>query len=136
MSLVTGRDCDLTIAAKSYAGVVQSFALDFESESVEYPTLGGTLAGPGSESGTLTITFAYDSGETDSLFDALWTAAEAGSKIAYVGKVGKATFTGNAVAKRPSAGADAENPSETVVELTLDGMPVKGTAAASLSSKP
>lgn len=130
MALVTGRDCDLTIGTKAYAGVVSSFALDFDSESVEYATLAGVIAGSGSETGTLTITFAYDAGETpNSLFDDLWTAAAAGTKVAYVAKVGKATFSGNAVAKRPSASGDAENPSETTVEMTLDGMPTKANAS-------
>jgi hypothetical protein len=137
MALVTGRDCDLTIGTKAYAGVVSSFALDFDSESLEYATLGGTLAGAGSETGTLTITFAYDSGDTpNSLFDDLWTAAAAGQKVAYVAKVGKSTFSGNAIAKRPSAQADAENPSETVVEMTLDGMPTKAAASTLAAPAP
>jgi hypothetical protein len=125
MSLITGKDCDITIATKSHKGVVNNFELAFEQDSVEYATLAGPLAGPGSETGTLTLTWAYDSGETTSLFDDLWAATDAGTPIAYVATVGKSTFTGNAVAKRPNAPADAEGPSECSVELSLNGIPVK-----------
>lgn len=134
MALVTGKDCDLTIAAKAYAGVVNTYELAFDMEASEYQTLAGPLAAPGAETGTLTITAAYDSGETDSLYDALWDAAVAGTAIAYVATVGASTFTGSAVAKRPGANAVAGEVSEFTVDLALDGMPVKAPKVAVQSS--
>jgi hypothetical protein len=130
MALVTGRDCDLTIGGKPYAGIVNRYELSFDSDSQTYDTLSGPLAVAGSESGTLAVTFAYDSGATDSLFDALWTAADAGTNVQYVATVGSSTFTGEAVPKRPNAAAVAGEVSEVSVDLTLSGMPTKGTAAA------
>ena len=123
--IVTGKDCDISIGAKDFAGVVNTFELAFDSTAVEYQTLTGPIAGPGSETGTLTITFAYDSEETDSLFDTLWDATEAGTPVTYIAKVGASTFTGNAVAKRPNANAVAGEVSEVSVDMALDGMPVK-----------
>jgi len=128
MPLITGKDCDLTIGGKSFDNVVNLFALAFETEKLEYQTLAGPRAAGGSESGTLGITFAYDSGEADSLFDALWTAA--GSSVAYVATVGGTKFTGNAIAVRPGANATAGEVSEVEVELTLDGIPAKAPVVA------
>lgn len=126
MALVTGRDCELTVGAKAYAAVVNRFELSFDSDTQTYQTLAGPVAVGGSESGTLSVTFAYDSGQTDSLFDALWTAADAGTNVQYVATVGSSTFTGEAVPKRPNAAANAGEVSEVSVDLTLSGMPTKG----------
>jgi hypothetical protein len=132
MALITGKDCDLTIATKDYKDVVNTFSIAFETSPLEYQTLGGPRAAGGSETGSLSITFAYDSGDADSLYDALWTAA--GTSIAYIATVGAATFTGNAIAVRPSATATAGEISEVTVELTLDGIPVKGAKTRSTAS--
>jgi hypothetical protein len=80
------------------------------------------------------VTFAYDATDSDSLFDALWTAA--GTSIAYVAKVGGATFTGNAIAVRPSASAKAGEVSEVTVTLPLDGIPVKAASTKSAPASP
>jgi hypothetical protein len=124
MALITGKDCDLTVATKDYKDVVNSFEISFDTTALEYQTLGGPRSAGGSETGKLSITFAYDAGDADSLYDALWTAA--GTTIAYVATVGGATFTGNAIAVRPSAPPKAGEISEVTVELTLDGIPTKG----------
>jgi hypothetical protein len=59
------------------------------------------------------------------MFDDLWTAASAGTPVAYVASVGKSEFSGNAIAARPNVPADAEGVSECTVELALDGIPTK-----------
>ena len=135
-NLVTGKDCDLTIGSNSYKNVIASFALDFTMDTPEYATLGGTWALAGKESGTLSVTFAYDTAETQSLFTDLWTAAEAGTPIAYVATVGTKTFTGNAVAQRPGAAANAGEVSEVNVSMPLNGMPVVGDTPAVMARKP
>lgn len=128
MALVTGKDCDLKIGTKSYSGVVSKFELAFDASSVSYQTLTGPLAAGGSETGSLSITFAYDSGSTDSLFDALWTAS--GKEIEYLAKIGSSTFTGKAIAVRPGANATAGEVSEVDVQMNLDGIPAKGASPA------
>jgi len=135
MAVITGRDCDLTIGAKSFKGVVATAELSFDETASEYQTLGGPLAGPGAETGTLSLTWAYDSGATDSLFDTLWAAKEAGTPVAYVLTVGSSKFTGDAVAKRPNAPAVAGEVSESSVELSLNGIPAKAAVTPPLSSK-
>jgi hypothetical protein len=130
MALVTGKNCIITVGGKDFSHVTNNFEAAFDTQATEYQTLAGPIAGPGSETGSLDVTWAYDSGETDSLFDALWTAADAGTPVAYVLTVGKSKFTGNAVASRPNIPADAEAPSECSVSMTLNGIPVKSAVAA------
>lgn len=126
MALITGSDCSLDVGGTTYDNVINGFELTFESDTLTYDTLAGPRAAGGSESGELAITFAYDATETASLFDDLW--AGAGSSVAYVATVGGATFTGNAIAVRPSAPAKAGEISEVSVTLPLDGIPTKGAA--------
>jgi len=128
VALVTGKDCDLTIGAKSYSGIVNKFELAFDMSTVSYQTLAGPLAAGGSETGTLSVTFAYDSGEETSLFDALWEAA--GKDVDYVAKIGASTYTGKAIAVRPGANATAGEVSEVDVEMNLNGLPTKGKPGA------
>ena len=127
MALVTGSDCSLSIDAKEYATVVSSFQLASTTSSVTYPTLKSTLAGQGTETWKLTVVFAYDSGETSSLYDALWTAA--GKSIAFVATAGKSTFTGKAIAVHPSVPAKAGEVSEVTVDMDVDGDVLKAPVA-------
>jgi hypothetical protein len=126
MALVTGRDCSLTIGTKKYDDVVNSFELAFSADTLEYQTLAGPRAAGGSESGELSVTFAYDGDETNSLFSDLWNGA--GTKIAFVAKVGAKEFTGHAIAVRPSVPAKAGEISEVEVTLPLDGIPAMAVA--------
>lgn len=132
MALITGSDCSLDLGGKVFDTVINGFELTFDSETLTYDTLAGPRAAGGSESGELSITFAYDAAEANSLFDDLWT--QAGTIVSYVATVGGATFTGNAIAIRPSAPAKAGEISEVSVTLPLDGMPTKGTVPAAKSS--
>ena len=124
MALITGNDCSISVGGKVFDDVVASFELSFDTETLTYNVLSGPRAAGGSESGNLSLTFAFDSGETDSLYDSLWTAA--GTPVAYVATAGTATFTGNAVAIKPGVPATAGSIVEVTVQLALDGMPTKG----------
>ena len=127
MALVTGSDCALTIDAKDYGDVVASFELAFTATSTTYDTLKGQKAGAGKESAKITVVFAYDSGETTSLFDALWKAV--GKDVAFVATAGKSTYTGKAIAVRPSVPAKAGEVSEVTVEMDVDGEVVQAAVA-------
>ena len=129
MALYTGHDCDLTIGSTSYASVVNGFELKFDSTATEYQTLDGPKAGPGSETGSLSITFAWDGFGTGTLSKALWDATDAGTPVEYVVQIGTVTLSGDAVAVRPSIPATAGEVVEVQVELPLDGIPTPGTAA-------
>ncbi len=132
MALVTGSDCSLTVGGAVYDDVVQSFALNFTTDTLEYPTLAGPRAAGGSETGELEIQFAYDHDEDSSLHKALWEAAN--TTIAYVATVGSTTYSGNCIAVRPSATANAGEISEQSVTLPLDGVPTTGAASQSVKA--
>jgi hypothetical protein len=128
MALITGSDCALTIDAKDYGDVVNKFDLSFTTDSLTYDTLKGQKAGPGKETAKLSITFAYDSGAASSLFDTLWTGR--GKDVAFVATVGASTYTGKAIAVRPSVPANAGAVSEVTVDMDVDGEVVQGKVAA------
>lgn len=131
-SIITGKDCSLSVGGKDFSTVINSFALKFDQTKVEYNVLkDGPLAAGGSESGTLSITYAYDGQATtpaDSLHHALWNAA--GTSVAFIAQYGTDTYTGKAIAVRPGANATAGEVAEVTVEMALDGMPTLGTKAA------
>ena len=131
--LITGYDCSLTVGETVFDDVVASFELSFDTESLTYNVLSGPRAAGGSESGSLNLTWAYDSGETPSLYDALWTAK--GTPIAYVATAGNSTYTGVAIAVRPGLPATAGSIVECSVELALDGMPVQAPVVVKAASK-
>ena len=62
--LITGYDCSITVGETVFDDVVASFELSFDTESLTYNVLSGPRAAGGSESGSLNLTWAYDSGET------------------------------------------------------------------------
>jgi hypothetical protein len=132
--LVTGKNCLIkigeTASAVSYENVTNKYELTFDTSATEYQTLAGPLAGPGAESGNLDVTWAYDSGETTSLFDDLWDAAEAGTPVKYEVTVGKSKFAGECVASRPNVPANADGPSECSVSMRLNGIPTKTAVTA------
>lgn len=128
MAIITGSDCGLTINQKDYGDVVSSFELTSTTDSLTYPTLKGQKAGPGKESAKLSVTFAYDSGATDSLFDALWS--NVGKDVAFVATAGQSTFSGNVIAVRPSVPAKAGEVSEVTVEMDVDGQITKAQKPA------
>lgn len=132
MALITGSDCSLTIATKDYGDVVSSYELAFSTDSLTYDTLKGQKAGPGKESAKLTVTFAYDSGNSDSLFDALWT--NVGKDVAFVAVAGDSSFSGNVIAVRPSVPARAGEVSEVTVEMDVNGQVTKGAKPAGKAS--
>lgn len=130
MSLITGKDCSLTIATKPYTSVISSFELKFDQATNDYAVLGqdDPLTYASKVTGTLSITFATDIDQQDGLWHALWK--NAGKSIDYVAKFGGATMTGKAIAAQPGVTANAGEVSETTVELILDGLPVPSGSPA------
>jgi hypothetical protein len=128
MALVTGSDCKLTIMTKDFSDIIGNFSLSFTTETPSYATLGGTRSLAGTETAKLSVTFAYDSAETNSLFDTLWTAV--GKPIDFVATAGASKFTGKAIAVRPSVPANAGAVSEVTVEMGVDGVVSQSPVAA------
>ena len=135
MSLITGKQCSLSIGATAFDNVVNRFELSFDMTRVDYQTLDGPKAGPGAESGTLSITAAMDAGaQPSSLFDVLWAAVDAGTPVAYEAVAGTTKWSGNAIAVRPNVQGVAGEVSEFTVEMALDGIPTPAAVTSAQTS--
>jgi len=124
-SIITGSDCTLTIDGEDYSCTINQYTLSFDTSAAEYQTLCGPIAGKGTETGTLDVTAAFDAGETPSLFDALWAAADSGANVSYVAVLGTTSFAGDAVPARPDVNATAGEVSEFTSSMALNGIPTK-----------
>ena len=124
-SIITGSDCTLTIDNQDYSCTINQYTLSFDTSAAEYQTLCGPIAGKGTETGTLDVTAAFDAGETPSLFDALWAAADSGANVSYVAVLGTTSFSGDAVPARPDVNAVAGEVSEFTSSMALNGIPTK-----------
>jgi hypothetical protein len=130
-TIKTGKDCDLTIAAKPYKDRVSSWGLTNNTDQQVYKVLDGSdPAFSASVEFELAIVFAYDGEETDSLFAALWNAAGASTPIAFVATVGGMSFTGSAIATHPPVEAKAGEVVECSVTLKVSGTPVMAATTA------
>jgi hypothetical protein len=127
-SIITGSDCTLTIDSVDYSCTINAYTLSFDTSAAEYQTLCGPVAGKGTETGTLDVTAAFDAGEDESLFDALWAAADSGANITYSAVLGSTTFSGQAVPARPDVNATAGEVSEFSSSMALNGIPTKTNA--------
>ena len=127
-SIITGSDCTLTIDDVDYSCTINAYTLSFDTSAAEYQTLCGPVAGKGTETGTLDVTAAFDAGESASLFDALWAAADSGANITYSAVLGTTTFSGQAVPARPDVNATAGEVSEFSSSMALNGIPTKTNA--------
>lgn len=127
-SIITGSDCTLTIDDVDYSCTINAYTLSFDTSAAEYQTLCGPVAGKGTETGTLDVTAAFDAGESASLFDALWAAADSGANITYSAVLGTTTFSGQAVPARPDVNATAGEVSEFASSMALNGIPTKTNA--------
>ena len=96
-TIINSNDCTLTIDGVDYTCQITDASLaSSESGASTFSTLCGDFGSAGGTSWSLSISFAYDSGATQSLFDALWD--NDGSTAAFVlsaaASAPGSTFTG------------------------------------------
>lgn len=96
-TIINSNDCTLTIDSVDYTCQITDASLSStESGASTFSTLCGDFGSSGGTSWELAISFAYDSGATESLFDALWD--NDGSTAAFVlsaaASAPGSTFTG------------------------------------------
>jgi hypothetical protein len=72
-TIINSNDCTLTIDSVDYTCQITDASLSSsESGASTFSTLCGDFGSAGGTSWSLSISFAYDSGAANSLFDALW----------------------------------------------------------------
>lgn len=96
-TIINSNDCTLTIDGVDYTCQITDASLNSnDSGANTFSTLCGDFGTSGGTSWELAISFAYDSGATQSLFDALWD--NDGSTAAFVlsaaASAPGSTFTG------------------------------------------
>jgi hypothetical protein len=121
-TIITGRDCTLTIATVNYADQITNAELNLEGDQQEYDTLSDTAYKTLKTTGTLSLEILQDWGAATSLCEELWNAAkddpDTGIAFSLVANTG-ATFTGFVFPKYPAVGGAAVDALTTTVELVV-----------------
>jgi len=113
-TVITGRDISLTIDTKAYGDQTTSTTLATSLERNAYETIDGKVFYALDTTATLSITMLADWGATNSLCEAMWTAASSApnTSLAYTFTAATgAVFTGNVLPVFPDAsgtGKDAQ----------------------------
>jgi hypothetical protein len=114
-TVITGRDISLTIDSKAYGDQTTSTTLATSLERNEYETIDGKVYFALDTTATLSVTMLADWGATNSLCEAMWTAASSApnTSLAYTFTAATgAVFTGNVLPVFPDAsgtGKDAQS---------------------------
>jgi len=114
-TVITGRDISLTIDSKAYGDQTTSTTLATALERNAYETIDGKVFFALDTTATLSITMLADWGATNSLCEAMWSAASTapntGLAYTFTAATG-AVFTGNVLPVFPDAsgtGKDAQS---------------------------
>jgi hypothetical protein len=123
MAIITGRDLSLTIDSEEYDDVASSVTLTQDLERNKYDVLSGSKYRTIDETGTLSIELFQDWGETGSVCEALWSAADTDpdTSLPFTFTANGGTFTGDVFPVKPAAGGAAPGELTVTVELTVDG---------------
>ena len=123
-TILTGRQCALTIDGNVFTDQISTATLAYANDVSSYNTWSGLTSVITGQSGTLSVTFFQDWQETAALSEGLWAAAEAQTAIAFEleieGSLGTSTWTGTVVPQFPGAGGGVEALEDTV-EFVLTG---------------
>lgn len=114
-TVITGRDISLTIDSKTYGDQVTSTTLKTDLERNAYETIDGKVFFALDTTATISVTMLADWGATNSICEAMWTAASSApnTSLAYTFTAATgAVFTGNVYPSFPDAsgtGKDAQS---------------------------
>lgn len=123
-TIITGRNLTLEIDGDTYTDMAQSATLKMTNTVETIATLSGNTSVVTDTTGTLSVQFLQDWDQMTGLAESLWTAAVAGTAIAFELVVTGGhtnTFTGNVIPQFPEAGGDAKSILSTTVEFVVDG---------------
>lgn len=128
-TVITGRDLSLTIDSKSYGDQALSSTLAVELERNAYETIDGKQFFALDTTATISVTMLADWGATNSICEAMWTAASTApnTSLAYTFTAATgAVFTGNVYPSFPNAGGTGKDAQEVTFVL-------QGTAKPTLT---
>ena len=124
--IITGRDVSFTLDTKAYDAQTTSATLSAETIIETYQTLDGRAYKSVDKQWTFTIELLQDWGATGSLFEAMWTDAEANPNttlaVSFTAVTG-AVFTFNVLPIFPTAGGAAPGALTDTWTMTVVGTP-------------
>ena len=136
-TIINSNDCTLTIDGVDYTCQITDASLSSsESGASTFSTLCGDFGSAGGTSWSLSISFAYDSGVTNSLFDALWD--NDGSTAAFVlsaaADIPGSSFTGEVTLVATGMQISAGQVVTCDVELPCTAKPTRATLTRSAAT--
>ena len=127
-TVITGRDVTFTLDSRTFDAQVTSAVLSCDTVIETYQTLDGRAYKSIDKQWTFTIELLQDWGANDSLFEAMWTDAEAAPNTTLavtMTAVTGAQFAFNVLPIFPSAGGAAPGAQTDTWTLTVVGMPTE-----------
>lgn len=127
-TVITGRDVTFTLDTRSFDAQATSATLSAETIIETYQTLDGRAYKSVDKQWTFTIELLQDWGATDSLFEAMWTDAEAAANtpinVSFTAVTG-AVFAFTVLPIFPSAGGAAPGALTDTWTMTVIGTPTE-----------
>ena len=127
-TILSGRQVKVTINSVEYSEQILSSALNFATERLTFDTIAGKAFKYIDSNVTLDLTFLNDSGETVSLYKALWNATESAPDTAlsfiFLTQTG-VSFTGTVLPVYPGISASGADAQQCTVSLQVVGIPTE-----------
>lgn len=121
-NVITGRALTITIDGDDWSSQTAECTLTPTQGITQYITLSDSAAIVNPATWELTVRSFQDWDDAASLFEGLWTAATAGTAVAFTLAVaGGGSFTGNLLPVFPSAGGAADSALESDITFPVDG---------------
>lgn len=127
-TVITGRDVTFTLDSRTFDAQATSAVLSCDTVIETYQTLDGRAYKSIDKQWTFTIQLLQDWGANDSLFEAMWTDAEAAPNTTLavtLTAVTGAQFAFNVLPIFPSAGGAAPGAQTDTWTLTVVGTPTE-----------
>ena len=120
--VLTGRSLTLTIDSDSWSAQAVRAELVPDQPVNQYRTLSDSAATVDPVTWTLEVEAMQDWTDASSLFEALWTAATAGTQVAFSLVVaGGGTWTGNVLPIFPNGGGSADSALTSSLSFPVNG---------------
>jgi hypothetical protein len=121
-TVITGRALTLTIDGDNWSSQTAECTLTPTQSATQYITLSDSAAIVAPATWELTVRSFQDWDQAASLFEGLWTAATAGTAVAFSMVVsGGGTFSGDLIPVFPTAGGAADSALESDITFPVNG---------------
>ncbi len=121
-TVITGRALTITIDGDDWSAQTAEVTLTPTQSITQYITLSDSAAIVNPATWELTVRAMQDWPDASSLFEALWTAASAGTAVTFsMAVAGGGTFSGDLLPVFPTAGGAADSALEADITFPVNG---------------